>query len=189
MKRIIRCKSGCAVISVLLCFLAGCAPQMVTDDLALQNNEGIVLLTASCDERIKSFSTSDIKLAPGAWEIQTGEAFIEHCPTEPEIRSFSMPSGDHYIRRVAAVLGRRVGIQLIDANVAITFTVAPGAITYIGDIRLDVISFKLDSELTFTTGFTVTDSEGQLLPEARKAYPTLFQNYRYLKNIAQAHKP
>lgn len=163
---------------------------MVADDLTLQDGQGIVLLTASCDERIGSFSSVGAGVNPETWRDETeglggAGVHVAWCPQSPEIRTFSVPSGDHYFQRVAAGIGKLVDLEEIPEDAAMSFTVTPGAITYIGDIRLDIVLMKTSPKFSFQTGFRVLDLEAQALPEAKRIYPMLFEKYDYVKKLAR----
>ena len=168
-------------LSVILCTLgSSCTvvPQMVSDDLQLQEQEGLVLLSVNCPSAVGSFSIYPIGSKPNGLLDNFGSpAKVQYCRSQPGTRTFTLPAGQYYI----AVFHSASDSLVLDEGQAHHFLVQENVINYIGHIQ---VSTQWINEHAQAVSVHVSDQEVTDIPDARRKIPALFDQLGFSKLLA-----
>jgi hypothetical protein len=171
-----------AITSIIfVSMMTGCVRQTLPNEFDLQEEDGIVFFTASCEYGVESFYIYPSGFNPNFFTDIAASAKIQFCPSSPELRSYSISAGKHFIGNLYAV-GDSYEFPEEEAFV---FTVSPGAITYIGDIRIFTKTVRKGPSSAIYFDIGITDLEYQTLPDTREKHPKLFDKYEYIKRLAE----
>ena len=174
-----------SAISVLTCgvVLAGCAlPGRVSDSLRLKEDEGVIVFEVSCGSFVAwgQFLRSG-QVSGGFW------AGMDHagslvCRWEG-IQTKRLQAGRYYIGGI----GGGSGAAYIAENEAMTFTVTPGKLNYIGHIWLRASAEADGARAIISVRDPVAIDKSE---EARDWLTTeqssLLQRYEFINALAQA---
>jgi hypothetical protein len=173
-----------SAISVLTCgvVLAGCAQTArVSDSLGLKEDEGVIVFEVSCGPHIAwgQFMRSGQGSA-GFW-AGMDQAGALAC-REEGIQTKRLLAGRYYIGRIG-----HAGAAYIAENEAMTFTVTPGKLNYIGHfwLRANAEADGARTVVSVRDPVAIDKSE-----EARDWLTTeqgsLLQRYEFINALAQA---
>jgi hypothetical protein len=174
-----------SAISVLTCgvVLAGCAlPGSVSDSLKLKEDEGVIVYEVSCGSHVAwGHILRSGQGSAGAW-AGMDQAGALGCRWEG-VQTQRLQAGRYYIGRI----GGGSGAAYIAENEAMTFTVTPGKLNYIGHIRLRA-SAKGDGPRTVVSVSdpVIIDKSAEAKDWLTTEQSSLLQRYEFINALAQA---
>ncbi len=172
-------RSGARLLVCILsvCVIGGCAASTpnVSQDVNLGRGEGLLITKVHTNWRMIGIFISA--------ENDTGSYVAKLSGPDGDLKVIPVKSGRVYFSRIVRYgfpYNYRVRLERS------FFYIAPGTITYIGDL---FINWKSEGSLgAGTTEVSLVDKEDSTVSEARKKYPKLFEKFLYGKNSSAIRK-
>lgn len=171
------------IILVALCVLAtvGCAGPAVRPSAAqIANGDGMVVTHAYCSQWVNWLEFHASGSDPEHQKYARAAATV-HCPVfgdaRDALRSVRLKAGRYFVGRV----GLKQELDYAE-NDAVSFEVAAGKTTYIGDLK--VVSVPVDGQVGVDV--VVVDGEAAARAEAERRFPEVLARWPWEKRLARA---
>jgi len=159
------------LVALMILSIAACGAPTIRPDAKLQSSEGVLIASLDCSGTASpawvEIYASGLKSSGYSGSFRKSAVLSCH-PRKRELDAVILPAGRYFIGKIGSTKFRDIGEGL-----AISFSVSPGTLTYVGNFPVGSFSLRIN------------DQEAEAKSEIGARFPELSSRYPWLKAIAR----